>query len=149
MLAAIETTQRAEFECGYLTNTPYKMFTAHQYKIEVTVSSNQGRDANGVIIEFSDLKKIVESVLPHNRFIYCKADQDGTTIANALHNMGITACGYDFVISAENLVQYFAEAIQHILDGMHPGVLVEDVKLRENTNSYTRWQRTHCSCGGD
>ena len=141
-MSYLETTQKVEFSVSYLTTTPYKRFDGYRYRIEVTVSSDSHISENGVVIEFSKLQSLIKSILPDHRYIYCKADVEGCEIANTLENIGISSVGYDFVISAENLVKYFAGAIQHSLYECYPGCIVEDVKLLENANSYTRWHRS-------
>lgn len=141
-MSYIETTQKAEFSVSYLTTTPYKRFDAYRYRIEVTVSAERSTDDNGVVIEFSNLRNLIQNRLPDHRYIYCKADKEASLIADTLSGIGISSVGYDFVISAENLVKYFAASIQQALYDVYPGVVVEDVKLLENPNSYTRWHRS-------
>lgn len=141
-MSYLETTQKAEFSVSYLTTTPYKRFDAYRYRIEVTVSAEKCIADNGVVIEFSELKNIIQSTLPDHRYIYCSADKEGQMIADTLRMIGISSVGYNFVISAENLVKHFAATIQQLLHTKYPGCIVEDVKLLENANSYTRWHRS-------
>lgn len=135
----IETTQRASFECAYVTSVPYKLFQAHSYKLEVSVIANDVND--GIVLEFEIFYNVIKSILPDNRFIYYLDDPDGSSVARSLMCIGIIPCGYDFVITAENLVNYFANEIQ--LQLAKYNVSVEEVILRENPSSYTKWKRTN------
>lgn len=135
----IETTQKVEFCVCYLTTTPYKRFDSYRYRIEVTVSG--GVQDKGLIIDFDNLRNCIIKVVPNHRYVFCKADNEACQVADTLQKIGITSVGYDFVISAENLVKHFAQAIQEVISDVYNGLCVEDVKLYETPNSYTRWTR--------
>lgn len=137
-----EVTQRSDFECAYLVDTTehFPVMSAHHYRIEATVT---GVSDNGIIIEFSNFKHLIDSVLPNNCFIYNNTLVIGPEweLAKCMKKLNINPIGYPFMISAENLVNHLAASIQTQLDKLHPGVILENVKLRETNNSYTSWSR--------
>lgn len=150
MSDVIMISQRDEFECAYILKikeSDEPIFNCHHYRIEVSVSGQKPFADDGIIIEFSDLKKLIRAMLPDHQFVYCKNGPiQEQSIAAAFVEFGVSVKGYEFAPSAENLVKYFAEVLQLKLNSKFPGVLVEEVKLRETANSFSTWSRNDCKC---
>lgn len=143
MMSKTEVTQRGEFECAYLidVDSTYPIMNAHHYRIEVTVTGNKLN--NGILLEFSKFKTLINEVTPNDCFIYNNTLSEGAEheLVQTMLKLNILPVGYPFKISAENLVNHFAAILQTKLDTLYPGIIVDNVKLRENNNSYTSWSR--------
>lgn len=146
-----ELTQRCEFECAYIMySTKYDdelrtyitvpELNAHHYTVSVTVASTEHTD---MIIEFKDLRDIINHSLPDGRFLYNANDPDGSSariIADAFEKANVLPYKYNFVITAENLVNKIANDIQEMLIVLrHEDVVVTKVVLKETADSATTW----------
>ena len=137
----IEVTQRVEFECCYLFQ---QQLECHKCKLEVTVSGPQRFEDTGVVISYEALKQYMRDIVPNKKFLYNKDDNAGNLVAKALDlslSVGSSTQEFDFPISAENLVDYFAETLQDTFDRCEPGIILLDMKLREDASSYVSWRR--------
>ena len=137
-------TQRVEFSCAYVMRYPSKLvdqpvsrFEPHQYRLEATVV-RQGLDANKLVIGFDEFRDMLKQIVPAFSFIYQRQSED-EYLAEIFKSKGLSTSGYNFPISTENLVQEFAQELQHRLSYDHPGVSVTNAKLYETANSYAEW----------
>lgn len=111
----------------------------HSYKLYVTVEGNPISDTtspkNGMILDFTDLKKIVSqniiSVYDHALVLNEKSPL-AQQICDAYGNTIIT----QFQPTCENLVAHFAEIINNRLP---EGIRLKRVKLFETATSSAEW----------
>lgn len=134
----MEVTKRVEFECCYICD---RHIEAHHCKLEVTVEGPQRFNDFGRVIKYEDLTRYMKYVVPDKSFIFCDTDPDGVLVSKAFIDVGCTALGYEFEISAENLCKHFADTLQDLFDKKEPGIQIIDLKLREDNNSFVSWKR--------
>ena len=112
----------------------------HSYKLSVTVQGEPLRDSsspkNGMVIDFTDLKKIVaENIL--SKFDHALVLSTDAPLAQEINkeygNIVIT----DFTPTSENLVEYFAMLI---LEKLPKGVILKSVKLYETATCCAEWK---------
>lgn len=146
MMGRTIVTQRSDFECCYIMKMHDELqIHSHHYKIEISVSGDQRMEDNGVILEFSQFKSILDSVLPDHMFIF-NSDSNSNCIeevnvANAMVCNRIPVKELEFSPSAENLVNYIVNEFQWKLNTIFPGVVVVDAKLRESNDSFAQWSK--------
>ena len=150
----VEVTQRDEFECSYIFEDIEKGYElhSHRYRIEVTVSAPQRQLDFGMVIEFRKFKNLLKKVLPDGKFLYksaresedsyCCKDPGIRTVVEALEHLGIEIEAVTCDLTAESLCEFLANSIQRELNVHEPGVRVDNVKLRENNDSFASWSRT-------
>jgi 6-pyruvoyltetrahydropterin/6-carboxytetrahydropterin synthase len=117
----LSITKLFEFEAAHhLPNHPglCKQFHGHSYKLEVEVSGIMNQ--SGMIIDFGDLKKIV------NDCIIKKYDHTNLN-------------DYFLPPTAEMMVDYFAKEL--IVSLQSTGVSLERVRLWETSSGYCEWKR--------
>lgn len=117
----------------------------HTYKIEVTVEGPQ-TGVFDMVMDFSDLKRAIKAIVPDHRFIcsdYASPDKSDLEheITKVLDAFNIQYVVYPFVTTAENMVTYFAEMIEHYIQNEmeYKDVEVVECKLWETTNSYAHY----------
>lgn len=117
----LTVTKMFEFEAGHHLpnyNGPCHKQHGHTFKLEVTVSSNKFDEFIGMIIDFKDLKSIVqENVIS---FL------DHSYLNDIIHNP-----------TSEHLVVWI---INKLLNNMDEYIL-ERVRLYETSTSYCEWVR--------
>lgn len=138
-------SQRLDFECAYLSNVEDStklILNAHQYKIEVTVSGQSTNDK--FVIEFSKLRQIIYSVVPDHYYLVdtTRSSRDEDAIEAAFINLGVYVRKCPYRICAENLCNDLAYRIQACLSDLCIDAVVEEVKLKETTNSIATWTRS-------
>lgn len=135
---ASEVSQKIRFECCYIVDTD---INAHEYQFEATVVNMSGESkSSGRIIDFANLKELMEKIVPNNRFLFDTTNQNlGRDVAFLLGQRGLAITGYAFSLSAENICRYLGDRLQKSLDAHYPGVNVKSVRLRENSSSYATW----------
>lgn len=142
----MRVTKHVEFEAAHVLpgyDGGCGNLHGHTYKIEVTVEGPQD-EAFGFVLDFKDLKKAIEEVVPDHRFIFKKGNIMCEDIAAVLDQYNIKYVRYDFDTTAENMVGYFAEMIQDYLQnelGYSEDIKVVEVKLYETTNSFATWKK--------
>lgn len=143
MKSDVRVIQRVQFECSYLENTSNRIYTlnSHNYKLDVTVGHDKLSEYDSTIIRFKDLKNILSLVVPNKCFLFGSDLKDDKFQSELYHTIikyqSSMVVMYPFIISAENLVNYFAESIQKSLDNL----VVYEVKLQEIGGSYATWIR--------
>ena len=134
----IEVTKRIEFSCCYIQN---HQIESHHCKLEVTVSGPQRFHDFGRIITYEDLQRLLRKIVPDKTFLFSLTDELGSQVADAFVSAGCKTKSYDFDISAENLCKHFAETLQEILNLVEPGIIIHNMKFREDNNSYVSWSK--------
>lgn len=132
-----EISQRVRFECCYLVDSE---INAHEYQFEATVKNVGEPSASGRVLNFADLKDLIEKIVPSNRFLFDTTSQNvGREVAFIIGQRGVPVSGYPFKLSAENLCRYFGERLSSSLEAHFSSIRVVAVKLRENSNSFATW----------
>ncbi len=143
-MAKVRVTKYYEFEMAHaLWNYDglCKNIHGHTYKLYVTVVGepiqNPADKKNGMVIDFSDLKRIVKDELvdkfDHSLVVYKEAPHEkllGLNEMYARHHV------VDFQPTCENLVVLFAGKILPLLPD---GIKLKNVKLYETSTSYAEW----------
>jgi 6-pyruvoyltetrahydropterin/6-carboxytetrahydropterin synthase len=141
----ITITKDFSFEAAHALegyDGPCRNIHGHSYKLSVTVSGVPVTDPDspkkGMIMDFSDLKKIVKQqvvdpldhalILPENSTLPI-ASQAGESFSKIL------VVGYQ--PTSENLLADFATRLRPLLP---EGVRLERMRLRETATSFAEWQ---------
>lgn len=134
-------TQKREFECCYISETG---LNAHRYRIDVTVSGNQRYVDTGQVISFEQLSEYIRMAVPDKYWVYGEASSlDILNVVAAIKTCKIPTWSLPVVsVSCEKLCERIASKLQLMLDQFEPGVIVEQVKLVENSTSYALWRRS-------
>ena len=143
-MAIIRVTKEFSFEMAHALwnyDGPCKNIHGHSYKLYITVTGQPISDKNnpkyGMIIDFSDLKKIVNNEIV-KRF-------DHTVVLNKempheilekLTQIFEKKELVDYQPTCENLVVDFAERIKNRLPG---NVKLFSIRLYETATSYAEW----------
>lgn len=113
----------------------------HSYKIEVTVEGPKDQNNFGMVMDFKDLKKAINTIVPDHRFVFGEGDEISQKIANILDEYNLKYIKYPFLTTAENMVGYFAELINEYIHnelGIYHAHVVQ-VKLWETSTSFAEW----------
>ena len=143
-MSKIRVTKFYDFEMGHaLWNYDglCKNIHGHSYKLYVTVlgepSSDDSNKKNGMVIDFSDLKKIVKTEVvdrfDHSMVIYKNAPHKKLLELNEMYERHHVM---DFQPTCENLVLHFVSIIKPLLPD---GVILKNVKLYETASSCAEW----------
>ena len=133
-------SQRHHFQCAYIYRRNNKLIlNAHEYKIEVTVSSPDR--ISPVIISFEDLKSVISKSVPDNKFLLRNDNSLDLSLIGIFQTFVPSIYQiYSEEITAETLVNAIAHKIEENLSDF--GVLLWEVKLRESNDSYVTWNRS-------
>ena len=138
----MRVTQRLEFECCYISN---RKLNAHRYRIEVTVSGEDRYLEDGVVIEFTKFREYIQHVVPAGKFVVGKFGYSGESeelavrdVSRAMANCGILTQEYAEA-SCERMCEEIAHQLQQEFYIAEPGLIVEEVKLREDSQSFAVW----------
>ena len=141
----MRVTQQIEFECCYIAK---KRLNAHRYKIEVTVSGEDRYTKDGIVIDFESLRSYIREVVPDNKFVLGKygyesdaEEQKVYQVSRAMADCGIMTQQFSET-SCEVICEEIAHQLQQEFYIREPGLIVEEVKLRENAQSYAVWTNT-------
>ena len=144
-MSKIRITKQFSFETGhalYGYDGKCKNVHGHSYKLSVTVIGTPISDRNnvkfGMVIDFSDLKKIVKEdivdIFDHATVF------NGTTphieLANELKSRGHEVILVDYQPTSENMVIDFAKKIQSKLPET---VKLHSLRLQETETSFAEW----------
>lgn len=144
-MSKIRITKEFSFETGhalYGYDGKCKNVHGHSYKLSVTVIgipiSDKTNVKYGMVIDFSDLKKIVtEEIVDH--FDHATVFNQTTPhieLANELKSRGHHVILVDYQPTSENMVTDFAEKIQNRLPD---SIRLHSLKLQETDSSYAEW----------
>ena len=144
-MSRIRITKEFTFETGhalYGHDGKCKNIHGHSYKLSVTLLGNPISDSNdpkfGMIMDFSDLKKIVKEEIV-DRFDHATIFNKNTPhieLANNLKSLGHNVVLVDYQPTSEMLVTDFADKIKNRLP---KNIKLFSLKLRETASCYAEW----------
>jgi 6-pyruvoyltetrahydropterin/6-carboxytetrahydropterin synthase len=144
-MSKIRITKQFSFETGhalYGYDGKCKNVHGHSYKLSVTVIgtpiTDRGNVKFGMVIDFSDLKKIVKEEIVDS-FDHATVF-NGTTphieLANELKSRGHHVILVDYQPTSENMVIDFSKKIKSRLPSH---ILLHSLKLQETDTSFAEW----------
>ncbi len=141
----IRITKQFSFETGhalYGYDGKCKNVHGHSYKLSVTVIGTPITDTSnvkyGMVIDFSDLKKIVKSEIV-DKFDHATVFNKNTPhveLAKELESRDHSVILVDYQPTSENMVLDFAEIIKNQLP---PQIQLFSLKLQETDTSFAEW----------
>lgn len=144
-MSKIRITKQFTFETGhalYGYDGKCKNVHGHSYKLSVTVIgtpiTNRENVKFGMVIDFSDLKKIVKEEIV-DQFDHATVFNETTPhieLANELKNRGHHVILVDYQPTSENMVIDFAEKIKNRLP---QNINLFSLKLQETESSFAEW----------
>ena len=144
-MSKIRITKQFTFETGhalYGYDGKCKNVHGHSYKLSVTVIGTPITDREnvkfGMVIDFSDLKKIVKEEIV-DQFDHATVFNETTPhieLANELKNRGHHVILVDYQPTSGNMVIDFAKRIQ---DRLPQNILLFSLKLQETESSFAEW----------
>jgi 6-pyruvoyltetrahydropterin/6-carboxytetrahydropterin synthase len=144
-MSKIRITKQFSFETGhalYGYDGKCKNVHGHSYKLSVTVIGTPILDNNnvkfGMVIDFTDLKKIVQEQIV-NHFDHATVFNGKTPhieLANELKNRGHHVIVVDYQPTSENMVMDFASKIKNLLP---ENIELFSLKLQETETSFAEW----------
>jgi 6-pyruvoyltetrahydropterin/6-carboxytetrahydropterin synthase len=144
-MSVIRITKQFTFETAhalYGYDGKCRNVHGHSYKLSVTVIGQPITDKNhvkyGMVIDFSDLKKIVNQEIV-DQFDHATVFNKNTPhieLANELIQRDHHVILVDYQPTTENMVVDFAEKISRRLP---QGVVLHSLKLQETESSFTEW----------
>lgn len=144
-MSNIRITKQFSFETGhalYGYDGKCKNVHGHSYKLSVTVIGTPITDRNnvkfGMVIDFSDLKKIVKEEIV-DLFDHATVFNETTPhieLANELKNRGHHVILVNYQPTSENMVTDFAEKIKNRLPD---SIKLHSLRLQETETSFAEW----------
>ena len=144
-MSKIRITKQFSFETGhalYGYDGKCKNVHGHSYKLSVTVIGTPIIDRNnvkyGMVIDFSDLKKIVKEEIVDN-FDHATVFNETTPhleLAKELISRGHHVILVDYQPTSENMVVDFAQKIKSRLS---ENINLYSLKLQETATSFAEW----------
>ncbi len=144
-MSKIRITKQFTFETGhalYGYDGKCKNVHGHSYKLSVTVIGSPISDANnvkfGMVIDFTDLKKIVKEEVV-DQFDHATVFNQNTPhieLAMELKNRDHHVILVDYQPTSENMVIDFAEKIKNRLP---QNIALFSLKLQETESSFAEW----------
>lgn len=144
-MSKIRITKQFSFETGhalYGYDGKCKNVHGHSYKLSVTVIGTPITDSNnvkfGMVIDFSDLKKIVreEIVDVFDHATVFNKNTPHIELAQELKSRGHHVILVDYQPTSENMVIDFAKKIQ---DRLLNNIQLHSLKLQETESSFAEW----------
>jgi 6-pyruvoyltetrahydropterin/6-carboxytetrahydropterin synthase len=144
-MSNIRITKQFSFETGhalYGYDGKCKNVHGHSYKLSVTVIGEPISVATnvkfGMVIDFSDLKKIVreEIVDVFDHATVFNQNTPHVELANELKNRGHHVILVDYQPTSENMVIDFAKKIK---DRLPQSIDLHSLKLQETESSFAEW----------
>lgn len=144
-MSKIRITKQFSFETGhalYGYDGKCKNVHGHSYKLSVTVIgtpiSNSNNVKFGMVIDFSDLKKIVreEIVDVFDHATVFNKNTPHVELAEELKNRGHHVILVNYQPTSENMVIDFAKKIQ---DRLPNNIQLHSLKLQETESSFAEW----------
>jgi len=144
-MSKIRITKQFSFETGhalYGYDGKCKNVHGHSYKLSVTVIGTPISDSNnvkfGMVIDFSDLKKIVREEIV-DQFDHATVFNKNTPhieLATELKNREHHVILVDYQPTSENMVIDFAKKIS---DRLPNNIQLHSLKLQETESSFAEW----------
>ena len=144
-MSKIRITKQFSFETGhalYGYDGKCKNVHGHSYNLSVTVIGTPITDSNnvkfGMVIDFSDLKKIVreEIVDVFDHATVFNKNTPHIELAQELKSRGHHVILVDYQPTSENMVIDFAKKIQ---DRLPNNIQLHSLKLQETESSFAEW----------
>jgi len=144
-MAKIRITKEFTFETGhalYGYDGKCRNVHGHSYKLSVTVVGTPINDTShvklGMVIDFSDLKKIVkeEIVDQYDHATVFNKNTPHIELANELMERGHNVILADYQPTSENMVIDFAAKIKA---RMSENINLHSLKLQETNTSFAEW----------
>ena len=144
-MAKIRITKKFTFEAAhalYGYDGKCKNIHGHSYKLFVTIIGNPIKDSNnvkfGMIIDFSDLKKIVKSevVEEFDHSVIFNKNSPHKELAEDLIKNGHKVILANYQPTIEEMIIDFADRISAKLP---PEIKLYSLKLEETETSYSEW----------
>ena len=144
-MSKIRITKQFSFETGhalYGYDGKCKNVHGHSYKLSVTVIGTPISDTNnvkfGMVIDFSDLKKIVreEIVDVFDHATVFNQNTPHIELAKELKNRGHHVILVDYQPTSENMVIDFSHKIKARLP---KEIVLHSLKLQETESSFAEW----------
>ncbi|PSG90478.1 6-pyruvoyl trahydropterin synthase family protein [Aurantibacter aestuarii] len=144
-MSQIRITKKFSFETGhalYGYDGKCKNVHGHSYKLNVTVIGTPISDQNhvkfGMVIDFTDLKKIVkeEIVDVFDHATVFNKNTPHVDLAKELKDRGHTVLLVDYQPTSEMMVIDFAEKIKQRLP---ENISLHSLKLQETESSFAQW----------
>jgi len=140
----ISITKEFSFEAAHALegyDGPCRNIHGHSYKLYVTVGgtpvSDPASPKKGMIMDFSDLKKIVkENIVDPMDHALILPDDSSLRIGSDPGKGFSKILVVNYQPTSENLLADFAGRIAKLLPA---GVRLESLRLRETANSYAEW----------
>ena len=145
MSSTIRVTKEFNFETGHALfgyDGLCKNVHGHSYKLSVTVKGTPINDSkhvkNGMVIDFSDLKKIVkeEIVFPFDHATVLNITTPHKELAVEMEQRGHKILRVNYQPTSEMMVIDFAKKIQSKLP---ENISLVSLKLRETETSFAEW----------
>lgn len=144
MTSIIRVTKEFPFEMAHALwnyDGPCRNVHGHSYRLFVTLYGKPLEETdnpkNGMVIDFSDLKKIVKKeivdVFDHAVVVSRQFDKEKTEMFSTLFGNTVLV---DYQPTCENLVSDFAGRISRFLP---EGIKLHSLKLYETASSYAEW----------
>lgn len=144
MASKIRVTKEFGFEMSHVLwnyDGPCRNVHGHSYKLFVTLTGTPADDnenpKNGMVIDFTDLKRIVErqiiSIFDHSVVLSKNHDTEKTRMFMKLFGNTVLV---DYQPTCENLVADFAV---RIMPSLPEGVSLYSLKLYETASSSAEW----------
>ncbi len=140
----IRVTSEFSFEMAHVLNNydgPCRNVHGHSYRLFVTLAgipvNDVGNPKNGMVIDFTELKKIVLNTII-NQFdhsVVVSSDFDREKLGMIKNAFGNTVV-VDYQPTCENLVSDFAERLVKEIPG---GIKLHNLRLFETARSYAEW----------
>jgi 6-pyruvoyltetrahydropterin/6-carboxytetrahydropterin synthase len=144
-MSNIRITKQFSFETGhalYGYDGKCRNVHGHSYKLSVTVIGQPISDSSnvkyGMVIDFSDLKKIVKEEIV-NVFDHATVFNKNTPhveLAKELENRGHNVLLVDYQPTSEMMVIDFSEKIKKRLP---QNIILHSLKLQETETSFAQW----------
>ncbi len=144
-MSTIRITKQFSFETGhalYGYDGKCRNVHGHSYKLHVTVIGTPISDSNhvkfGMVIDFSDLKKIVKSKIV-DVFDHATVFNKNTPhieLAKELKDRGHSVLLVDYQPTSEMMIIDFAQTISKELPSH---IKLHSLKLQETDSSYAQW----------
>jgi len=144
MYQIIRVTREFSFEMAHVLGDydgPCRNVHGHSYRLFVTVSgipvNNNNNPKKGMVIDFSDLNRIVENKIINlfDHSVVISRDFEKGKIEMLKTTFGNTVI-VDYQPTCENLVYDFAERLS---SEFPEGVKLHSLRLYETTKSYAEW----------
>jgi 6-pyruvoyltetrahydropterin/6-carboxytetrahydropterin synthase len=144
MSPIIRVTKEFPFEMAHVLwnyDGPCRNVHGHSYRLFVTIAGFPVNDPvnpkNGMVIDFSDLKKIVKAriidIFDHSVVLNKNQDKDRTEMFKSLFGNTVEV---PYQPTCENLVADFADRIEPLLPA---GIKLHSLKLYETATSFAEW----------